>query len=61
MVVLGKEKKFTIFLAFKEGSIVFPMEPVIRLEGPLGLIQMLETSIINLTSFPSLIATNASR
>lgn len=47
--------------AIDEGSVVFPREAVIRIEGPLAVAQLLETTLLCLCNYASLMATNAAR
>lgn len=47
--------------ALRDGTACFSKEPIIRVEGPLAVAQLLETTLLNLVNYPSLIATNAAR
>ena len=57
-----KKFKFECDLdAIEEGRVVFPNEPLLRITGPLYQCQLLETSLVNIINFQSLIATKSSR
>ena len=47
--------------ALSEGSLVFPYEPILRVKGPIWQAQLMESPLLNLINFQTLIATKAAR
>ncbi len=45
----------------KEGELVFPYEPILRVEGPILQCQLIETLTLNVINFQTLAATKAAR
>ncbi|MCL6523894.1 MAG: nicotinate phosphoribosyltransferase [Thermoflavifilum sp.] len=57
-----KQFRFTgSIYACREGEVVFPYEPIVRVEAPIIEAQILETLLLNVLNFQSLIATKAAR
>ncbi|GIP54677.1 nicotinate phosphoribosyltransferase [Paenibacillus vini] len=48
-------------LSMQEGELVFANEPIMRIEAPLAEAQLIETALLNIVNFQTLIATKASR
>lgn len=71
LLKIGFDEKFVKYLSnfrfkgnvysVKEGEVVFPDEPVLRIEGNVIETQVVETMVLNILNFESLIATKASR
>ncbi|WP_167957113.1 nicotinate phosphoribosyltransferase [Anaerosporobacter faecicola] len=54
--------KFTgSIYAMEEGTVVFPMEPLVKVIAPIMEAQLIETALLNIINHQSLIATKASR
>ncbi len=47
--------------AIPEGTVVFPHEPLVRVRGPILQAQIVETPLLNMINFQTLIATKAAR
>lgn len=47
--------------ALPEGTVTFPYEPLVRVKGPIWQAQLLESPLLNLINFQTLIATKSAR
>ena len=57
-----EQLRFTLDIdAVPEGTVVFPQEAMLRVVGPILQAQIVETALLNMINFQSLIATKASR
>ncbi|MEH7109348.1 nicotinate phosphoribosyltransferase [Bacillus sp. JJ1764] len=57
-----KNMRFTgTIRAMSEGELVFGSEPILRVDAPLAEAQLIETALLNIVNYQTLIATKASR
>jgi nicotinate phosphoribosyltransferase len=57
-----REFRFTCDIdAVPEGTVMFPNEPLLRVQGPIIQAQIIETALLNFINFQTLIATKAAR
>ena len=61
-LVYLKNMEFSCDLeAVEEGTVIFPHMPIVKVKGPLLQCQLLETPLLNIINFQTLIATKAAR
>ena len=58
---LGQLKLSVDVQAVPEGTVVFPHEPILRVQGPILQAQLLETALLNIINFQTLIASKSAR
>ncbi|WP_052554171.1 nicotinate phosphoribosyltransferase [Enhygromyxa salina] len=58
---LGLQRPCVDLDAMPEGTVCFAHEPLLRVRGPLGQAQLLETALLTIVNFQTLIATKAAR
>ena len=57
-----RELRFTCDVeAIPEGTVVFPHQPLVRIKGPILQAQLVETALLNIINFSTLIATKSAR
>lgn len=57
-----KDLKMTLTVkSAQEGDLVFANEPIVQIEGPLAQCQLVETAVLNIVNYQTLIATKAAR
>ena len=47
--------------AVREGTVIFPEEPILEVEAPIDQAQIIETLVLNAIHYPTLVATKAAR
>jgi nicotinate phosphoribosyltransferase len=58
---LGAFRPSCTVRAIAEGSLVFPFEPIVQIEGSIFEAQLIETALLNLLNYQTLIATKSAR
>ena len=61
LAYLGKLRLSVNIDAIPEGTLVFPHQPILRITGPILQCQLLETALLNIINFQTLIATKSAR
>jgi nicotinate phosphoribosyltransferase len=61
LLYLGELRLTCDVAAMPEGTVAFGLEPLLRVSGPILQCQLLETALLNIVNFQTLIATKAAR